>query len=104
VRHAGPRERKDSYEVRNPKSEGCQNAEQPCDSLGVRLLDSFKAMSVIVILIVASLLLALAFLAGFIWAVRSGQFEDTYTPSLRILAEEESTRKKRSEITAELKN
>jgi cbb3-type cytochrome oxidase maturation protein len=31
---------------------------------------------------------ALGFLAAFIWAVRSGQYEDTYTPSLRILTEE----------------
>lgn len=46
-------------------------------------------MSVIVILILASLSLALAFLAGFLWAVRSGQYEDTFTPSMRVLAEEE---------------
>lgn len=46
-------------------------------------------MSVILILILASLGLATAFLAGFIWAVRSGQFEDTYTPSMRILPDEE---------------
>ena len=45
-------------------------------------------MSVILILIIASLTLALGFLAGFIWAVRSGQFEDTYTPSMRLLTEE----------------
>jgi cbb3-type cytochrome oxidase maturation protein len=76
----------------------------PCAGLGVHVSDFTQAMSVIVILIVASLLLALAFLAGFIWAVRSGQFEDTYTPSLRILAEEESTRMKRSEASAKLKN
>jgi cbb3-type cytochrome oxidase maturation protein len=36
----------------------------------------------------ASLGVALVFLAGFIWAVRSGQYEDTSTPSLRVLAEE----------------
>jgi len=47
-------------------------------------------MSVIFILILASLGVALAFLAGFIWAVKSGQFEDTCTPSLRILMEEEA--------------
>ena len=34
-------------------------------------------MSVILILILASLAVALAFLAGFIWAVKAGQFEDT---------------------------
>ena len=45
-------------------------------------------MSVIVILILASLTVALLFLAGFVWAVRSGQYEDTLTPSLRVLSEE----------------
>ncbi len=47
-------------------------------------------MSVILILILASLALALLFLGGFIWAVRSGQFEDTLTPSLRVLTDESS--------------
>jgi cbb3-type cytochrome oxidase maturation protein len=46
-------------------------------------------VSVILILIGVSLGIALLFLAGFIWAVRSGQFEDTCTPSLRVLADEE---------------
>jgi len=45
-------------------------------------------MNVIVILILASLAVALLFLAGFVWAVRSGQYEDTSTPSLRVLAED----------------
>jgi cbb3-type cytochrome oxidase maturation protein len=46
-------------------------------------------MKVVVILIFASLGLALTFLAAFIWAVRSGQYEDTFTPSMRVLTEEE---------------
>ena len=46
-------------------------------------------MNVIVLLILASLGLALVFLGGFIWAVRSGQFEDTCTPSLRMLTDDE---------------
>lgn len=46
-------------------------------------------MSILVILIFASLGIAIAFLAGFIWAVRSGQFEDTCTPSMRILTEDD---------------
>jgi cbb3-type cytochrome oxidase maturation protein len=46
-------------------------------------------MSVILILILASLAVALAFLGGFIWAVKSGQFEDTCTPAMRILSEDE---------------
>jgi cytochrome oxidase maturation protein, cbb3-type len=45
-------------------------------------------MSVILILILASLAMALLFLGGFIWAVKSGQFEDTLTPSMRVLADE----------------
>jgi cbb3-type cytochrome oxidase maturation protein len=49
-------------------------------------------MSVIIILILASLAVALVFLAGFIWAVRAGQFEDTCTPAMRILSEDEGGR------------
>ena len=45
-------------------------------------------MSVVIILILASLAVALLFLVGFIWAVRSGQYEDTLTPSMRVLAED----------------
>jgi cbb3-type cytochrome oxidase maturation protein len=46
-------------------------------------------MAVILILILASLALAVAFLLGFIWAVKTGQYEDTCTPSMRILTDEE---------------
>jgi len=49
-------------------------------------------MSVILILILASLAVALAFLVGFIWAVKSGQFEDTCTPAMRILSEDEKAK------------
>lgn len=42
-------------------------------------------MAVIFVLISFSLLVALIFLAFFIWSVRSGQYEDQYTPSVRIL-------------------
>lgn len=45
-------------------------------------------MNVIVLLILVSLGLALTFLVCFIWAVRSGQYEDTTTPSMRILTED----------------
>ncbi|MBZ0111805.1 MAG: cbb3-type cytochrome oxidase assembly protein CcoS [Thermoanaerobaculia bacterium] len=46
-------------------------------------------MSVLGLLIVIGLLLAGAFLSAFFWAVRSGQFDDTITPSLRILSDGE---------------
>ena len=46
-------------------------------------------MLVVALLIFVSLALALAFLGGFIWAVKSGQYEDTFTPSMRVLTDEE---------------
>lgn len=42
-------------------------------------------MSVLIILISVSLIVALGFLASFIWSVRSGQYDDDYTPSVRML-------------------
>lgn len=42
-------------------------------------------MSVIIILIAASVLIAGGFLMAFLWSVRNGQFDDDYTPSVRIL-------------------
>ena len=45
-------------------------------------------MDVMFVLIGASIIVALLFLAAFIWSVRSGQYEDRYTPSVRILFED----------------
>ena len=45
-------------------------------------------MSIILFLIPISIAIAAAFLMAFIWAVRSGQFEDTCTPSMRVLTED----------------
>jgi cbb3-type cytochrome oxidase maturation protein len=42
-------------------------------------------MSIMFILIGTSLLLAIGFLTAFIWSVKSGQLDDDYTPSVRIL-------------------
>jgi len=47
-------------------------------------------MTIIFFLIGISLTIALLFLGSFIWAVRSGQYEDDYTPSVRMLFEEEN--------------
>lgn len=46
-------------------------------------------MSVIVILIGVSVLVALGFLAAFLWAVKSGQYDDKYTPSIRMLFDDD---------------
>jgi len=42
-------------------------------------------MSVLFVLIGVSMFVALAFLFGFLWAVNRGQYEDPYSPSVRIL-------------------
>ncbi len=49
-------------------------------------------MSVIFLLIPLSIAFAVAFLAAFIWAVRSGQYEDTCTPSMRLLLDDKNTK------------
>lgn len=42
-------------------------------------------MQIIVLLITISLTIALVFLGVFIWNIWSGQYEDTFTPSIRML-------------------
>ncbi|MFA0964896.1 cbb3-type cytochrome oxidase assembly protein CcoS [Roseivirga sp. BDSF3-8] len=46
-------------------------------------------MSAIFILIGISLLVACGFLGAFLWASKSGQYEDDYTPSVRMLFDDE---------------
>lgn len=45
-------------------------------------------MKIIFVLILISLLIALGFLVAFFWAIKSGQYEDDYTPSVRMLFED----------------
>jgi len=45
-------------------------------------------VSAIYLMLPVSLLLAGIFLIAYWWSVRSGQFEDTTTPALRILPDE----------------
>lgn len=42
-------------------------------------------MSVIIILVIVSVIVAGSFLAAFIWSVKKGQYDDDYTPSVRML-------------------
>lgn len=50
-------------------------------------------MSVLVVLIGLSIMIAGGFLIAYLWAVRSGQFDDKYTPSVRILFDEKKEEK-----------
>lgn len=47
-------------------------------------------MKIIFFLIILSLIVALGFLVSFFWAVRSGQYDDDYTPSIRILFDDKN--------------
>lgn len=63
-------------------------------------------MGVIVYLVAVALILAGGFLIAYFWATKDGQFEDTYTPSVRILFEDEIKKKKdrTREINYDLKS
>lgn len=46
-------------------------------------------MSVMYILLAVSIVVALVFFIAFIYSVRSGQYDDSYTPSVRMLFDDE---------------
>ena len=52
-------------------------------------------MKIIILLIGISLLIALGFLCAFFWAVNDGQYDDEYTPSVRILFEDGKVKKEK---------
>ena len=49
-------------------------------------------MSVIVVLIGFSIIVAAGFLVAFLWAVKSGQYDDDVSPSIRILFDNEENK------------
>ena len=53
------------------------------------MLTQIQGMSVIYLLISISIVVAVTFLYAFIRAVRSGQYDDDYTPSVRMLFDDE---------------
>ena len=46
-------------------------------------------MKIILVLIILSLIVAVGFLFAFFWAVNDGQYDDDYSPSLRILVDDD---------------
>jgi len=56
-----------------------------------------KKMSVIIILLIASISIAGLFLFAFLWGVKSGQFEDDYSPASRILFDDKPTSSTKTE-------
>lgn len=57
-------------------------------------------MSAIIFLIFIGIIVAGGFLAAFIWAVRSGQYDDDYSPSVRMLFDQKT--KESDETTEEV--
>jgi cbb3-type cytochrome oxidase maturation protein len=53
-------------------------------------------MSVIVVLIGFSIIVAAGFLVAFLWAVKSGQYDDDVSPSVRILFDNEDDKPKQT--------
>jgi cbb3-type cytochrome oxidase maturation protein len=47
-------------------------------------------MNILFVLVPVALMLAALGVAGFIWSVRSGQFDDLETPGMRVLFGDES--------------
>ena len=60
-------------------------------------------MSVIYLLLSLSIVIAVIFFAAFIIATKNGQYDDSYTPSVRMLFEDELV-KSSSEKTEEISN
>ena len=63
-----------------------------------------KIMGVLVILVGISIIVALGFLIAFIWSVKTGQYEDDYTPSVRMLFDNEPIIKKSNEDKSIINN
>lgn len=57
-------------------------------------------MGMIYLMLIVSLLIALFFLGFYFWAAKNGQFDDDYTPSVRMLFDDETTIKNENGDTA----
>lgn len=61
-------------------------------------------MGIIYLMLIVSLGIALFFLISFFWAAKSGQYDDDYAPSVRILFDDEkqSTENQKTDGTTEV--
>ena len=50
-------------------------------------------MNILYLLLPAALMLAALGVAGFVWSVRSGQFDDVETPGMRVLFDDEDPKR-----------
>lgn len=54
-----------------------------------------KNMSVLYLLLTISIIVAILFFIAFIYSVKSGQYDDVYTPSVRMLFDDELIKEKK---------
>lgn len=54
-------------------------------------------MNIIIILIAISLTIAVIFLGVFLWALKSGQYDDTETPSIRMLFNSKTSEREKND-------
>lgn len=55
-------------------------------------------MSALFVLIVVSLIVAVGFLTAFIWSVKNGQYEDSHSPSIRMLFDDKISESKKDKL------
>lgn len=60
-------------------------------------------MSIIYMLLTISVVVALIFFVAFIFSVRKGQYDDMYTPSVRMLFDDELVKEKARDTTIKTK-
>lgn len=53
-------------------------------------------MGIIILLISISITIALLFLGIFLWSLKSGQFDDTTTPAMRMIFDDPKAREKKA--------
>jgi len=61
-------------------------------------------MEALFVLIIASVIIAVGFLIAFIWNVKDGQYDDDYTPSVRMLFDDEIIKEKKTSNTNQSTN
>lgn len=57
-------------------------------------------MEIIILLIAISLTIAVFFLGAFIWNMKSGQYDDTYGPSVRMLFEDKKNEVEKKDVSS----
>jgi cbb3-type cytochrome oxidase maturation protein len=56
-------------------------------------------MTIIYLLLAISVVVALIFFAAFVFSVKKGQYDDVYTPSVRMLFEDELVKEHKSQTS-----